>query len=258
MNAPARRPRRAHPAALVLVVILSGVLGACVGGMPRVPATPESVLKQADDLYHRGKITQALALYEKFLERYAGHDRADYAQYQVAGCHFEMRDYAVAAVDYQVVITNFGYSEWTDDALFQIGVCYWKDSPKVERDQQKSIDALSRFNQFVQTYPDSPRAPEAKKYIQEINRRLAEKAYIAARWYYRRHEGHAAIIYCDKAIDNYPDNLYWLQSLYLKGTILLARGENEDAVAQFTRIVQYPGDNPVKRAAEAKIKQAQR
>jgi outer membrane protein assembly factor BamD len=234
------------------------VLGGCVGGLPKVPATPESVLAQADEQFRRGKNREALSLYEAFVERYAGHDRADYAQFRLASCHFAMHDYALAAVEYQVVITNYGYSEWVDDALFQIGVCYWNEAPKPPRDQQKSVDALSRFSQFLQTYPDSPRAPEARAYVRQIHARLAEKAFTSARWYDRRHEFGAALIYCDKIIESYPENDYWVEALYLKGSILLNRGENESAIAQFTRILEYPEDHPRKRDAQAMIGRARR
>jgi outer membrane protein assembly factor BamD len=240
------------------VVVAAAMLGACAGGLPKVPATPETVLERADDLHRRGKNTQAAALYQAFVERYAGHDRADYAQYQLANCHFDLRDYALAAVEYQVVITNFGYSEWVDEALFQIGVSYWREAPKPARDQQKSVDALSRFTQFLQTYPESPRAPEARAYVRQINARLAEKAMTSARWYQRRHEFGAALIYCDKVIDTYPDNDAWVEALYLKGTILLARGENESAIAQFTRVLEYPEGHALKRDAQEKIRQARR
>jgi outer membrane assembly lipoprotein YfiO len=239
----------------VLVVVLALCVVSCAGGMPKVPAKPEEVLKRADDLLAKGKHLQAVALYQKFLENYVGHERADYAQYQLGQSYLGAEDYELAAVEYQVLITNYGYSEWVDDAIFQTGVCLWRQAPKPQRDQQKSIDALSRFNQFLQTYPDSPRVPEARAYVREINARLAEKTLISARYYYRRKEPNAALIYCDRIIDNYPENKFWAESIYLKGIILLDRGQNEEAIAQFTRLLEYP-DEGLKRRAEEQIKQA--
>jgi outer membrane protein assembly factor BamD len=227
----------------------------CAGGMPKVPAKPEEVLARADDLLERGKDLQAVSLYEKFLESYVGHERADYAQFKLAEGYLAGEQYELAAVEYQMLITNYGYSEWVDDAIFQTGVCLWRQAPRSARDQQKSLDALSRFSQFLQTYPDSPRAPDARSYVRQIHERLAEKAYTSARWYYRRHEPKAALVYCDKVIDNYPDNKYWAESVYLKGLILLDRAQNEEAIAQFTRLLDYP-DESLKRQAEAKIKEA--
>jgi outer membrane protein assembly factor BamD len=252
-----RRNRPAGARALV-AGMLAAVLAGCIGGMPKVPATPEAVLERAQDYQQRGKSLQAAALYTQFLERYAGHDRADFAQFMLAETHFEDHDYALAAVEYQIVISNYGYSEYVDDALFKIGVCNWKESPREQRDQQKSLDALSRFNQYRQTFPEGDHAAEVEKYVKEINEKLARKEYAAAHWYFRQRNGAAALIYCDKIIDNYPDNRYWAQALLLKGDILLRRGQNEEAIRQFTRVLEYPEDLSIKQQAEAKIREARR
>lgn len=238
-------------------LLAAAALSSCTGGIPKVPATPEAVLERADDYQARGKHMAAISLYQAFLDRYVGNERADYAQFKLAESHLATEQYALAAVEYQVLITNYGYSEWVDDALFQIGVCYWREAPRSARDQQKAVDALSRFNQFLTTYPDNPRAPEAREYVRRIHTRLAEKAFTAARWYYRRHEPAAAIIYCDKIIENYPDNPYWVEALYLKGIALSDRARYEEAVVQFKRILEYPGDHRLKHDAEKRIRELQ-
>ncbi len=238
----------------LLVVLLAG----CVGGASKIPGTPDAVLARADQYFNKGNNVRAATLYQQFVERYAGHDRADYAQFMLAESHFRGHDYPVASIEYQVLISNYGYSEYVDDALFEMGVCAWRQSPRAERDQTKTQEALSRFNQYLQTYPDGPHAQEAKDYIRRINEKLAKKAYTAARWYYRQKNGKAAMIYCDKVIDDYPDNRYWAEALYLKGDILLRRGEKEEAIRQFTQVLAYPEDLPVKRLAQSKLKEARR
>lgn len=245
-----------HSAApLVLVVAMAWLVSSCAGGMPKVPAAPDDVLARADEQLGKGKHLQAVALYQKFLENYVGNERADYAQFKLSESYLEGEEYELAAVEYQVLITNYGYSEWVDEAIFQTGVCLLRQAPRTERDQQKAIDALSRFTQFLQTYPDHPRAPDARAYIRQINGRLAEKALTAARWYYRRKEPKSALVYCDRVIENYPDNQYWAEAVYLKGIILVDRGQNEEAIAQFTRLLEYPDDR-LKRNAADQIKRA--
>jgi len=234
------------------------LLAGCIGGMPKVPATPDAVLQRAQDYQRSGKNVQAGALYQKFLERYAGHERADFAQYNLAETHFADGDYELAAVDYQVLISNYGYSEYVDDALYKIGVCYWKQAPRAERDQQKTTDALNRFNQYRQTFPEGDHIKDVEAYVKEIHERLAKKEYEAARWYFRRKNGAAVIIYCDKIIENYPDNRYWGQALLLKGEVLLRRGQNEDAISQYTRVLDSSMDDNLKDEAERRIREARR
>jgi len=240
------------------VVVVLAVLVGCAGGMPKVPATPPAVLERADDYLRRGKEREAIALYTQFLERYPGHERADYAQFQLGESHFKAREYAMASVEYQLLIANYGYSEWVDDAVFQLGVCAWREAPKYPRDQQKSIDALGRFNQFILTYPTHSRAAEARDYVRQINARLAEKAYSSAKWYYRQREPKAALVYCERIIHDYPDNEFWAEALLMKGQILLDRGDTEGAIQQFTQIIAYPGDLPQKKEAEQRIREARR
>jgi outer membrane protein assembly factor BamD len=236
-----------------LLVLL---LVSCAGGVTKIPATPEAVLKRADDYYNKGKSVPAAEMYQKFLESYVGNERADYAQYKLAESYLQGHNYDLAAVEYQVVITNYGYSEWVDDAVFQTGVCYWKEAARAERDQQKSLDALSRFTQFLTTYPDNPRVPAAKEFVRQINERLALKSLESAQWYYRRREPKAAMVYCDRVIDNYPDNKYWEQAMYLKGLILIDRAQNDQAIEQFTKLIAATKDDAMKHDAEDQIKRA--
>jgi len=197
-----------------------------------------------------------VALYQKFLESYVGHERADYAQYKLAESYLQGEQYELAAVEYQVLITNYGYSEWVDDAIYQTGVCYWKEAARAERDQQKALDALSRFTQFLTTYPDNPRVPAAKECVRQINERLALKSLESARWYYRRKEPKAALVYCEKVINNYPDNKHWEEAMFLKGVILIDRAQDQEAIEQFTRLIEATKDPGMKRDAEAQIKKA--
>ena len=83
---------RSRSARLLAGVALMWMLSSCAGGMPKVPAKPDDVLTRADELLKKGKHLQAVALYQKFLENYVGHERADYAQYKLAESYLEGED----------------------------------------------------------------------------------------------------------------------------------------------------------------------
>ena len=239
--------------ALVLMLTL-----ACAGSIPSIPDAPEAIVAKGDAYFQRGKYFQASELYKAFLERYPGHDLSDRAQYQLGESYFNDGQFTLAAVEYRIVVSNFGYSEFVDDALFKTGVCFWREAPKVERDQQKTRDALDMFQQFIQTFPNSDLVPEAQEYIGQIHERLAEKAILTARWYQRQKRPKAALIYCDRIISEYPDNIFWAEAHYIKGSILLRQGNRDDAVFHFNQVISYAGDTRLKRDAEAKIKQARK
>jgi outer membrane protein assembly factor BamD len=241
-------------AAAVLAIVAATALSiGCAGSIPSIPNTPEAILEKAQSYFENDRFFQSGELYKGFLARHPGHDRSDFAQFRLAESYFGQDEYALAAVEYQVLIWNYGYSEYVDDSLFKIGVSFWNEAPSVKRDQQKTRDALSRFEQFLQTFPNSPLVPQVQEHIKVAHERLAEKAFLNVRWYYRIKKYNAALIYCDKIIESYPDNKFWAQAVYYKGLILMGRGKRDEAAQQFALVLAYPDDVPVKKDARDRL-----
>lgn len=239
--------------ALVLVAVV--LLVGCGGSIPSIPNTPESIIAKGDAYFADKKFFKAAELYKAFLERHPGHDRADYAQFRLGESYFGDEQYPLAAVEYRIVVANYGYSEWVDDALFKTGVCYWKESPKPARDQRKTEEAIDMFRQFILSYPTSELVPQANEFIAKANSKLAEKVLVTVKWYVKRKRFRAARIYCDKIIDNYPDNPSWAEAMFYKATILTRSGENDEAAELLRRVVSYPGDLDIKSEAQARLRE---
>jgi outer membrane protein assembly factor BamD len=233
------------------VLLVSGA--GCGAGVPRIPDSPEAVLAKADEYYEKGKFFQAQELYKAFLSRYPGHDRGDYAQFMLGESYYNNREWPLAAVEFQILMNNYGYSEYIDDALFKLGLCYYHESPKSQRDQQKAHDALSRFNQFLQTFPNSPLVPQVNEYVKSIHGKLAEKTFDTGYYYYRRKKWTAALIYFSKVVEEYPENEYWARSAYFKALILEDRGEVDEAARFYTMVLTYPEDVTYKPDARRRL-----
>ena len=81
---------------------------------------------------------------------------------------------SLAAVEYHLVSTNYGYSEYVDDAYFKEALCFYHQALKPPLDQTKRLEALERLERFVTIFPQSPLIPEAQSYIGQIHAKLAE------------------------------------------------------------------------------------
>jgi outer membrane protein assembly factor BamD len=174
----------------------------------------------------------------------------------LAESYFNQEEYALAAVEYRILVTNYGYSDYVDEGFFKEALCNYYQAPKSQLDQTKAYDALSQLEQFVQVYRDSPLVPEAENYIRLVRERLARKNLENATFYIGRKKYISALIYLDKVIDNYPDNPYWVEAKYLKAKVLVIRGEREDeAVALLRDVVAYPEDLRVKKDAKLLLKE---
>ena len=237
------RNRRVGVVLLALMVAVG-----CGGGLPSIPNTPEAILQKGDDHFTRESYYQSIELYKQFLARHPGHDRSDYAQFMLAESYFFDEQYPLASVEYRVLISNYGYSDNVDDALFKVGMCFFEEVLNSKRDQQQAYDALSQFEQFLRTFPQSPLVEETNRRIKDLHAKLAEKEYDNGRFYFRRKKMRAALIYFNKVIDSYPDNEFWARSLYYKGLILLERGEEEQAKHHLGQVLTYSQDLDIKQS----------
>jgi outer membrane protein assembly factor BamD len=231
-------------------------LAGCAGGMPSIPNSPDAVLAKGEQQFKNGKYYQSRELFKAFMERHAGHDRSDYAQFMLAESYFNEGEYALAAVEYRILATNYGYSEYAEESFFKEALCNYHQSPKSQLDQTKAYEALSQLEQFARVYRESAHIPEVERHIRLVRNKLARKDVENAEYYFKRKRYASALIYLDKVIENYPDNPSWVYAKYLKARVLFAQGEREDeAAALLGEVLSYPEDLPVKIDADLLMKE---
>jgi outer membrane assembly lipoprotein YfiO len=245
-NGTITRGARFFGAVILLVV-------GCAGGIPSIPVSPDAILDKGDAYFARKKYIQAQELYKAFLLRFPGEDRSDYAQFRLAETLFASEEYALAAVEYHILVSNYGYSEYSDDGFFKAALCAYYQALNPALDQTKRLQALDKLEQFVRVFPQSPLIPDAHEHIRKIHETLAEKALANARFYLRNKRPKSAEVYLDKVIVNYPNNDFWASAVYFKGKILLDRGETDEAIRMFSQVMAYPRDIDVKKDAAREL-----
>jgi outer membrane protein assembly factor BamD len=218
-------------------------------------ALPEQKLAIAADLFDRGKYADAAVEYKSFLASFAGDERSDYAQFRLAESYRLDEEYALAAVEYRILINDYGYSEYVDDAFFLEALCAFRQAPRAERDQSKSYEALDRVNRFLQLFPSSQRIEEAKSLKLEIHDRLGKKDFLGGKLYFSKELYDAALIYLDKVITNYPSTVWAARSHYYKGLILDKRGDQEGAAGEFRASLSSGSDFREKEDAARRMRE---
>ena len=89
-----------------------------------------------------------------------------HARYLLAECYFQQKEYKLAQVEYTRVVTDSEINEFTDDALWGSGWCYYL--------LEEYEEAAKRFLKLLNDFPDSDLALQArhklgKSYFQENN-----------------------------------------------------------------------------------------
>jgi len=218
---------------------------------------PDRKLALADELFEKGSYNKSAVEYKDFLATFAGDERSDYAQFRLAESYRLDEQYALAAVEYRILVSDYGYSEYVDDAFFLEAVCAFRQANRPERDQTKSHEALNRINRFLQIFPTSPRREEAEKLRLEIHRRLGKKDFLNAKLYYSMGRREAALIYFEKVIALFPSTVWAQRSHFYRGMIMKERGEREEAIKSFEVALGGPNDLPEKKEAAAALESLQ-
>ena len=94
-----------------------------------------------------------------------------------------------------------------------IGFCYYQDSPDARLDQTATLQAIAAFQEFLELYPESERVGDANKLLEEMNNKLAYKAYLNAKLYfnlgnYMGNNYESCIITAQNALKNFPSTIH--------------------------------------------------
>jgi len=133
-------------------------------------------LRIGDALYLQDRYQEATELYRAFASQYKSDPNLPYARFQVAACYY-----------------NRVPSEW------------FASPPAYEMDQTLTYQAEAELKGFLDTFPTSRFAPQAREMLAEVRQMLFDAEIFAADFYEGRGRYRAVAWRLDRAIDNYPE-----------------------------------------------------
>ncbi len=167
--------------------------------------TLDVAYNKALHLYKTGSYDEAAHAFETVLSLARGTAKAEQSEYYLAESYYHNREYLLAANEYKRYYTYYPKSDKRQEMQFKEALCYLKLSPRYQLDQTNTNKAIELFQLFVSRYPNSPKADEAGKYIDQLRDKLARKLYEAAHLYMRNDHYKAAAIYYGLTVDEYPE-----------------------------------------------------
>ncbi|MBI5286625.1 MAG: tol-pal system protein YbgF [Deltaproteobacteria bacterium] len=123
---------------------------------------PDELYQQAQDLYVAGRLEEAIAQFNRFIQNYPKHPLADNAQYWVGEAYYSRKEFQKAVPEFQKVVDNYPGENKTPDALLKIGFSYIELG-----DNERAGNTLTRL---IKTYPSSEAAKKARAKLDELRR----------------------------------------------------------------------------------------
>ena len=206
--------------------------------------TKEQVFQRAEDEYGKRNWQRSRTYYSHVYETYPNDPLGRRSLLRIADTYYEQGDpvnLVEAQYKYRDFINRYPTSEQADYAMLRIGMTAFQQMERPDRDQQKTKEAVEKFNDMIRTYPNSALRPEAETRRQEALDRLARHEHIVARYYMKRGSWNAAVQRLNYLIDTYPNYNDRAGSFYDLGLALGELGRTGEARLYFERVVsEFP------------------
>jgi outer membrane protein assembly factor BamD len=204
--------------ALALLLVIATSLSGCstFGGMfnkltfgdeedPK-SLPPEELIVQGMDAYNTGNYSEAIKHFKVILDEHPFSAQAMLAELKSADAHYYNKQYAEAKVLYKTFEERHPTNEAMPYVLFQVGMCDYSRTDRIDRDVSGPMEAIKSFNRLINAYPQSPYAKEAKTRIKDAMEFLVNHEYMVAIFYVRTARYDEAKHRLKYLLARYPDS----------------------------------------------------
>ena len=172
----------------------------------RTSGDAELILSKAFDYYEKKQYQRSLTLFDLVLNTLRGDARAEKAYYQYAYCHYNTQQYLLAAYYFKTFSNTFTNSALREEAAYMSAYANYQLSPIYRLDQGSTQTSIEEFQLFVNLFPKSTRVEQCNKLIDELRRKLEEKAFGEGQLYFDLRQYQSAVISFDNLLRDYPES----------------------------------------------------
>ncbi|MBL7924644.1 MAG: outer membrane protein assembly factor BamD [Bacteroidia bacterium] len=201
---------------LLLLLIPLLILSSCSRFQQMMKSTDmEAKYNAAVKYYDKKDYYHALQLFEELISVFRGTSKAEMSYYYYTYCTYYVDDYTMAAYHFNNFVQSYPNSKHAEEMQYMYAYCYYLDSPIPSLDQSSTLEAIDKFQLFINKFPESARVPDANKMIDELRLKLEEKTFNNARQYYRTENHKAAVVAFSNLLKDYPYTIYKEEALFL-------------------------------------------
>lgn len=177
-------------------------------------STFEDTLKSKDiekkkalafEYYEDEEFYKASDLFKVLIQDVKGGKEVEKMFFYYAMCDFYLKDYALAAYEFERLIQKFPGGDFREESQFFIGKSNYNEAPPYQLDQDYTKRAIESFQLFLDIYPDSEKRAEVNKLVDELTSRLEKKAYNQAKLYYKTSDYKSASVALNNVLNDFPD-----------------------------------------------------
>ena len=214
------------------------ILLACSNATKSVNRDP---LTLAEEYYKKAKYQRVIDILKDRISSYIYTARGAEAEYILAMSYFKLRDYEDAILEFEFVVNNYPRSPYREKAYYYLVLSYYKNSPRIERDQEDLYKALRIIDEFTSEYPSSSYTNKMMQLKDEIRDKLSIKMADVIKTYYNLEKFISARLYISLLRKTYPNTTGDNLSYIFEGLILKEEGEDYAESLSHIDTTKIPG-----------------
>jgi len=144
--------------------------------------------------FEEEKYVKASQQFNIIVDRASHTDLGDDALFFLAESYFLNKDYDLALVEFEKLVSRMGFSPYIEKSRWRICETLMLLSPNFYHDQESSKKAISQIQEFLDDFPNSEYSKDADKLINELRTRLAEKNMETGKLYVKLKAYDSAIV----------------------------------------------------------------
>jgi outer membrane protein assembly factor BamD len=211
----------------VLMLLFSILwLGSCKTEFERIRTSTDAELiyNEAMGYFDEEEYLKAQTLFELILNNFRGSAKAEQLSFRYAYTQYYLNSFLLASHYFDNFSNTFTSSSRREEADFMRAYSNYLLSPSFRLDQQYTSKAIDQFQLFVNTYPNSDRAPRCNDLIDECRKKLEQKAYEQGKLYFDLRNYTSAVHSLENLLKDFPEsvNAEEVRFMILKSAFLLA------------------------------------
>lgn len=155
--------------------------------------TAEALIQEGLDAYQRKNYQKAGEAFQNLKDRFPYHPLAIVAELKLADSHYLNKEYEQALTAYKEFEKLHPVNEVIPYVIFQQGMCYFKQMPKIDRDQTYAYKAIQEFERLIRNHPESEYLPQAKEHLLSAQKNLALHEFYIGHFYFKNKDYAAAL-----------------------------------------------------------------
>ena len=174
-----------------------------------------------DNIPYKTRFDNGLAFFEEenyvkasqqfniIVDRASHTDLGDDALFFLAESYFLNKDYDLALVEFEKLVSRMGFSPYIEKSRWRICETLMLLSPNFYHDQESSKKAISQIQEFLDDFPNSEYSKDADKLINELRTRLAEKNMETGKLYVKLKAYDSAIVSYKIVVNEFYDTKFF-------------------------------------------------